>query len=447
MRVFSTKKILFNLAWLSFITLFACRTDFDEIRHSDGNANFARVVAIGGSHLAGYADRALYLEAQSNSIPAILASRFQFTNGGPFIQPLVKPGVGIGVVGNSKYVFKWEQHSCEAKFTLRSLPLATTGDLSNYNWSGNATRFNNLSVPNTRIKNITDQTYGNPSPFVGNPLYARFASNPGSSTMSGDALLANPTFAIVWLGMEDIYNYARTGGNEGGDSITLGARFDLLLNNQLEELESQSASGVVLNIPALESVPFFTATAYNGLNLDQAKATQLNALYAMVDSTIKFTAGLNPFVIADPGVPSGRRQIKEGEYILITMPSDSIICHGLGSTVPISGRYVLDSSEVSKIKNAIITYNSSITIAAINHAFVVADINALFKQLENGMMFNGVHYSTKYPEGGVFSTDGIHLSQRGSAIVANEVISTINLLFSAKIPKADVNFYDGIVFP
>ena len=429
------------------LTASACKTSFDEVRFSDGSADFTRVVAVGGSHLAGYSDRALYREAQSNSIPSILATRFAFANAGPFVQPLVNPGPGIGINGNAKYTLQYVAEPCGNGNTVLALPSAPSGDATNLNWIGNLSLFNNLAVPNTRIKNITDQTYGNPSPFLGNPLYARFASNPGSSTITGDALQQNPTFTIVWLGMEDVFNYARSGGREGNDSVSQASRFDLLLTNFASEIASVGAGGIILNIPDIDAFPFFTHIRYNGLTLDAAAAQQLNNLYASVDTSIQFSSGSNAYVIADTTLPTGRRQILPGEFILLSTPVDSINCQGWGTTVPIPGRYVLDASEVLKVRNAIINYNSSITVAAISNGFAVADISSLLTKLKSGVRFNGVTYSTAHLKGGVFSTDGFHFSQRGSALIANEVIDVINIAFSSKLPKADVNLYDGIIFP
>jgi hypothetical protein len=425
----------------------ACKTSFDDIKYTEGSADFTRVVAVGGSHFAGYSDRALYVEAQSNSIPAILATRFAYAGGGTFVQPMVNAGVGIGNSGNARYTLQIKPDPCSTGNIVVPLPIAATGDNTNYNWLGNSVVFNNLSVPNTRIKNVTNQSFGDPSPFLGNPLYARFASNPSSSTISGDALLVVPTFVMVWFGMEDVYNYARLGGEQGGDSITTAAYFDLLYNNLVMELATSHPGGVLLNIPSIDAFPFFTEVGYNSLLLDQAKATQLNNLYASVDTLIKFSAGYNPYVIEDPNVASGRRFIEEGEYILLSTPIDSINCQGWGTTLPIPGRYVLTAPEVLKINNAVIAFNSSITIAAATNNLLLVDIQKSMEKFRSGVVFNGVSYSTKYLSGKIFSTDGFHFSQRGSALIANEIVEGINNFYNAKLPKADVNSYDGIVYP
>lgn len=438
-----------NIAVFLIISLIAgaCKTSFDDIKYSDGNADFSRFVAIGSSYFAGYSDKALYYESQSASIPLILSSRFSFVGGGAFLQPLVKPGVGIGLDSNSKYVLKLVASPCLGISNLVAQPIAATGDASNFNWLGNALHYNNFSVPFTRIKDVTSQDYGNPSPFLGNPFYSRFANNPATSTITGDALLTNPTFVAIWMGIDDVLRYAATGGNQGGDSITTASYFNTLYTNLVSEMTAQNESGVLLNIPSLNSIPFFTAVKWNGLTLDAARATQLTALYSGVNNAITFIPGNNPYVIADANQASGFRQIHSNEYILLSVARDSINCYGWGTTVPIPEKYVLTDNEVVAINNAINAFNNTIFTQAANKGLAYADINSLFKSLESGIKFNGLNFTIDYLNGGAFSTDGYNLSQRGAAIISNEVLNAINRQYRSKIPLVDVNSYPGVSFP
>jgi len=43
--------------------------------------------------------------------------------------------------------------------------------------------------------------------------------------------------------------------------------------------------------------------------------------------------------------------------------------------------------------------------------------------------------------------DGVHPTDRGYAIVANEFIKTINQKYGSSLPLVDVTVYKGIVFP
>lgn len=429
------------------LSCLSCKTSFDEITYSDGNADFSRVVAIGSGYLAGYSDQALYREAQANSIPALMAGRFSVVGGGNFAQPLVNSGVGVGLKANSKWVLEFKNASCNNQSYFAPSPAAANGDLANYTWLGSAVSFNNISVPGTKMADLTDQSYGDPSLFLGNPLYARFASNPGTSTMAGDALLSVPSFFIAWLGMEDVYDYAMSGGDEGKDSITDAAVFSSRFTSLLNSLTAQDASGIVANIPLPTGFPFFTAIGYNDLVLTAAEADELNVLYATVDPTIQFVAGNNRFVIADSSVATGRRQIEEGELILLSVPADSLICFGLGRTVPIPAKFVLDADEVFEITNAIVAYNTAIQNYCIANNIAMADMRNFFNTLSTGYVFNGANYSTEYLSGGAFSVDGFYPSQRGAALMANQFLRVINSFYSAKIPLVDVNSFPGIAFP
>jgi hypothetical protein len=56
-------------------------------------------------------------------------------------------------------------------------------------------------------------------------------------------------------------------------------------------------------------------------------------------------------------------------------------------------------------------------------------------------------YSNQFITGGFFSLDGIHPTPRASAIVANAFIKAINAQYGASVPLANVNDYNGVVFP
>ncbi|HMT28846.1 MAG TPA: hypothetical protein PKD91_06160 [Bacteroidia bacterium] len=430
-----------------FMGLAACQTSFDEINYMDGRADFSRFVSVGGGYMAGYADNALYREAQMNSAPALMASRFSLVGGGIFTQPMINPGPGLGLHGNSKYVLMNTIDPCGTKLILEAHELYDTADVTNYNWLGNAVPFNNLAVPGARIDDLFKQSFGDPSPFLGNALYSRFASNPSTSTVAGDALLINPTFTAIWTGIEDIYNYALGGGDQGYDSLTKPVSFSEKFDDLIAQIIPVNSGAVIANIPSLNTIPAFTAIPWNGLVLDAATAANLNAQYAIVDPTISFVAGENRFVIADASMPTGRRQISNGEYILLSVPRDSLVCAKWGTTTPIPARYIIDAGEAGKINNAVAGYNNVILQAAAAGNFAIADMNTVFRTLKSGIVFNGVNYSTQYLKESAFSTDGFYLNQRGYAFVANEFLNAINKSYGSNLPSVDVNSLPGIVFP
>jgi hypothetical protein len=49
--------------------------------------------------------------------------------------------------------------------------------------------------------------------------------------------------------------------------------------------------------------------------------------------------------------------------------------------------------------------------------------------------------------GGAFSLDGINLTSRGYALLANETIRVINSFYGSTVNPIDVNKFNGVSFP
>ena len=161
-----------------------------------------------------------------------------------------------------------------------------------------------------------------------------------------------------------------------------------------------------------------------------------------------FTEGANYFVIEDQAVPLiKRRQLKAGELLLLTVPQDSIRCGGWGSLKPIPARYVLDATEIGNIQSATSTFNRIMMEKALEKNLAYVDMNSYMKTLASGILFNGVTFTPTFVTGGAFSLDGVHLTPRGYALAANEMIRTINSKYGCSVPRIDVNTYGGLKFP
>lgn len=444
-----------NIISLSILALVAgCKPEIEEPKPTSGDADLTRFVSIGGSFTAGYSDEALYLEAQQNSYPAILSKSFAEAGGGEFKQPLVNAGVGMGENGNAKYVLGYGSYSCTSENILMAKPAAAIGDASVFNSPiGNNGPYNNLGVPGMRSFNVNDQYFSNTDPQLGNPYYARFAKNPGSSTILSDAVAQNPTFFSFWVGLEDLLGFTLNGG-DNSDSVTSLAYYNYNIDNIVNSLSSTAQQGVIANIPDPSEFPYCTTVPYNGLVLTSAQATELNSIFASIDNTIHFAAGNNAFIIADASRPSNMRQIKSNEYVLMSVPLDSIKCASYGSfdiaksiAKPLAGKYVLDEAELSLIRSRVISYNDKLESIAATYNLAFADIYDLFRRLSANISFNGNTFTEQYISGGMFSLDGVHLTAKGNALVANEFIKAINSTYGASLHEADVNAYPGIKFP
>lgn len=426
----------------------SCKPNIEPEKPSKGDgADFSSYVAVGNSLTAGYADGSLYRSGQENSYPAILAEQFKTVGGGIFRQPLLPGEYGYP---SAKLVLGMHQGLCDSAASLSPIPytgaLDTVGSSTNiFNSSG---PFNNMGIPGIRCIDFVIPGYG----FL-NPYAKRMFVSPTGSRPVDEVMVAKPTFFTLWIGSNDVLGYATSGGEQapatlgGTNKISDVDQFNAAYDSVLSNLRRSGAQGVLLNIPDVTSIPFSTTIPAKGLTLTKNDANLLNNAYNALGGFIRFNEGANYFIIEDSTVPTKFRHIKDGEYILLSTPQDSIKCKGWGTKKPIPGRYVLTADEVAKIKTATAAFNNIIYLMARRENLAMVDMNAYLKTLQTGIIFNGASFNASFVSGGAFSLDGVHLTQRGYALVANQIIMAINNKYKATIPMVDVNKYKGIQFP
>src|SRR5262249_49848030 len=187
-----------------------------------------------------------YRKGQELSIPALLARQFSLVGGSNFSQPLMQDDYGLGL--NPK---PWEgmyltkkvlgyRTDCEGETGL--FPLSSSiASASALGYLSTVTgTINNLSSPFLKIEDMFSPQAGTSS---GNIFYHRFARNPGVSTVLSEVDSSHATFFTVWVGMEDIYDYARNGGYN--KTILPPAQFETYLDSLLGTLTANGAKGVI----------------------------------------------------------------------------------------------------------------------------------------------------------------------------------------------------------
>ncbi len=104
------------------------------------------------------------------------------------------------------------------------------------------------------------------------------------------------------------------------------------------------------------------------------------------------------------------------------------------------------SSELEQAAGAIQQYNATIENTAASAGFTVVDINQIFAETfntfqssggEDGYQTNGLNL--RPVPGELFSFDGVHPTNRGSAVIANETIEAINEAYGANIERINVS--------
>ena len=464
------KKIFLIL--LSFAVFAACERKIDEFAPDANSLDFSKFVSVGNSMTAGYSDGALYASGQVNSIPNIMAGQFKTVGGGNFIQPLIgtEEGVGFqitpyGPYFTTKMALKIVSgKNCDGTpdgiYSLKPALFDETADQATLAGQIQARPtdpgpYNNMGVPGATVQTLFYPGYGS---ALGNPYFARFASNP-LATVIGDAVVQQPTFFSLWIGNNDVLGSALAGTDVLATPVDTFAKYYNLAVGALMA-SGKSPKGVVANIPYVTSIPFFNTISkslpYNSVVLDAYQAAGLNQLYGMYGHPeIVWHEGQNPFVIT---TTTGEWvQMQEGDQFLLTLPTDSLKCRGMGiadQTVgpipkpyPIPGKYVLQKSEMDNLDKRVEDFNEIIRTAAATYNLALVNMNSYMQYFASGMSFDGIKLSTTFVTGGLFSTDGIHLCPRGNAVAANYFIDAINTKYGSKIPEVSVGSYSGLVFP
>lgn len=469
------KKLLFIILSVAFLA--GCDKKIDEYPASSNGVDFSNYVAIGNSLTSGYCDNALYLSGQQNSYPNILATQFQTVGGGAFRQPLIGTEDGVGftpIPGGLYYYTKLAlkivpDKDCQGNPTgTASLKPAVVVDNPDQNTLKQqlfspptvAGPYNNMGVTGATVQSIFYNRLGDPTPdgHPFNPYYVRFASSVNASILQ-DAMTQQPTFFSMWIGNYDILQSAVAGTDQLLTPADTFAKYYPLAVGAMVN-SGKKPKGVLANVPDITSIPYFTTISaslpYNSVVLDSAQAAGLNILYTMYGHPdIHWQVGQNPFVYVKSD--GSWAQMKQGDLLLLTIPTDSIKCKGMGvadptavplpKPYPIAGKYILDMDEQVVIQTRIAAYNAVIASVAGTLNLALADMNAYLKLFKTGMVFDGVKFNTNFITGGLFSTDGVHLNPRGNALTANYFIQSINAKYGCSIPQADITKFKGVIFP
>ena len=311
-------------------------TPVEPLPPDAGAADFTKFVVIGNSLTAGFQANALFDLGQMNSVGNILSQQFATVGGGEFIQPEINHEVGYNSLFSDLSDPNPANWVVKGRLILAGdppLPAATDSDLMavpipsvNPGFIYSGSPVNNFSVPGillgqALIPQTGDWSLFGQDPRV-NPFYARFASNPGTSTIIGEAASAGGTFFLMWLGSNDVLLYAATGAS-GLAPLTSPSDFAFQYGAALSIMTTDpNIQGVVANVPDIESLPYFKLVPWNSITFEEGdptidlinnsdQVTGYNAAMAGAASfglisqeeavlrTIQFAAGANGVLVVD----------------------------------------------------------------------------------------------------------------------------------------------------
>ena len=436
------KSILTYILGTCVVTLFsACKPEFKQEENSPGSIDATSFVMIGGGSVSGFMDDALYFEGQKNALAQLIAQQLELVGGKEIHQPYVSQGSnGLSLEGNARFKLNYRT-DCKDISALSPVRAAASGDLSILNdvlYNGQKP-FGNFGVPDLRLLQVNEAGYGTQNGFFGRIMSA------ASASVLSDALAANPTFFALYLGVEDVLSYAKSGGKNNSELPSL-SEFQTAYEEIVNAFIGLGCKGAISLIPDVTQMPYFTTIPYNGLTLDAENAQTLNNIYNPLD--FYFEVGSNPFMIEDGNANQfGIRQILEGEKLLLSLPLDSVKCNQMGTLFPIRNEFVLTLEEIAFIQTRIQGYNSIITTIANQHNLALVRADAFYDKLQSGFMYNGVSMSSTFVSGGAYSLDGIYFNAKGNALLANEFLKAINIRYNSTIPALNAGYFNATIFP
>lgn len=482
--------------------------DVADITPTSGEADFSNYVALGNSLTAGYRDGALYLDGQMESYPNIIAGQMKKAGGGDFTQPLLSTNEGgLSFMGNTIQASKLyiSDFTNGTPNIQRVNGGASTESLAILEGKGT---YNNMGVPGAKVAHLLAPNYGNMAGLatkMANPYFVRFASSPSTSVIA-DFKNKKPSFFSLWIGNNDALLYALAGADSSKETLTPVEQFRTYYTLLINEVKSTGAKGVIANIPDVTTIPSLTTVPYNPINsivlgkgnvaVGEANIDLLNKgilgplkqiltrLGAGDRIELLSKTGNNPLLIKDESltdlsvqitqvasqVPELKslagtlgalygqaRHTKKTDLIpLTTRGVIGSIATGLpenigtkGIAYPLEDEYVLTSTEIKEISETIAQYNTIIKDAANANGYAFVDANAKMVELSknSGLVYNGTNYNASFVSGGAFSLDGVHLTGRGYAVIANEFIKAINAKYNSTLFQVNPNNYSGVKFP
>jgi phospholipase/lecithinase/hemolysin len=351
-------------------------------------ADLSRLVVVGDSLSAGYQNGSLLDVQQPHGYASLVAAQAGVpltlpliaAPGLPNVFQLVSPGPPPVILRAPGVSIGRDDFSAQA--TDLAVPGANVQDAL-------------TTRPDFPIDSLTDLVLGLPGLFGG----------VSKSQVEWAETLA-PTTIIVWLGNNDALSPATQGD---ASLLTPLTDFQASYTEVMSRLSATGATLVAANIPDVASIAFLTPA--------EKVAASIGLPLSVIGPVLGIGAG--DFVVPD------------------AFPHISAILNGL-EPGPLPGNLVLDAGEVATIRAAVREYNAFIAAQAQAHGAALVDIHALVDQLhDKGLVAGGQRLNLDFL-GGLFSLDGIHPTNTGYALFANEFIHALNTRFAAGIPPVSV---------
>ncbi len=385
----------------AFVGLAGCAL-YDRLTGTGGTTSstpgFATTVVIGDSLSAGYQNGSLLDSQQPNGWASLVAKQANFSLALPLIASPGVPAVLELVSVGPPPVIQQASGVSIGRTNPATQPqdLAVPGHLL-YDVINTAP----VLVPTSDEELITDLVLGFP---LGD-----------TKSQMNEAIALKPTAIFVWAGSNDALQADESGSPS---SMTPVATFTQEFTQLLSTLHSQTkARLIVANIPDVTAIPYLTPAA----TVIATVATQTGLSQAQAAADLGLADGDLVNATGESEVETAIGQIKQGQ-----------------APTPLTDSGFLNASEIAQVQTTIDAYNSAISQQVTAVGGVLVDIHSYFQTLESGITINNHNASTAFL-GGLFSLDGVHPTNTGYALIANQFIDALNSNAKTNITQVNVS--------
>ncbi|MFL6429405.1 MAG: SGNH/GDSL hydrolase family protein, partial [Acidobacteriaceae bacterium] len=381
-----------SLIFLALIALDGCGSsspDTTATAPGSGSTNpFTSVVFLGDSLMAGYQNGSLLDTQQPNGFANLVAQQAKFSIILPLIAPPGAPPVLKLVSAGFPPVIESSGGTTSGRDngTQQATDLAVPGQ--------NLHDLMNRAPTVTPITDddiITDLVLGYPAGNTNTQLQA--------------AVALKPSTIFLWIGNNDALVADEAGS---ANPMTPLTDFSADYAQLITTVKGTGAHLMLANIPDVTVIPYMTPATI----------------------VINYVAGKTGQPAANIGTALG---LSDGDLVNVQGLDDveaELSAYPQGSSIkPLGDSDVLTAAERVVVQSVISSYNQVIQQQVSAAGGTLVDMHSYFASLAAGLTIDGQNATTAFL-GGIFSLDGIHPTNTGYALLANQFIAATNTAFT-----------------
>ncbi len=435
------KMILVGTLIFVLVLISACTLNEPRITSTTVNKNekalLSRLMGIGDDIMAGYQSAALVEPHQRNDFLALIARQGETPN---FQQPYIHyPGLGSeSYAGYGILELKYLDNP-ETPNTVVPDPVIDAIPFSDYPDFDPTTNpfiddsvkfwpypYNNLAVPGIYVDDVlhavsklrSRSKSGLLDVILRNPLPDPY----GFMSAFEQLKVFHPSLVLCWIGTYDILSYAMYSAiNPVTSPPTSKEDFARYFSELMDSLKSTKAAVVVANIPDILDMPYFNTVS--------------RFVIDTVTNMPAKDANGNPIPL-----------VGTNESDLILLPAKAFVKRGYGlpssfpnsNGKPLPDDVILDPAEQQTVKDLIEGFNTVIDSVCLFRQIPVVDMHGFFKEINDGYSIAGLTVTNKFITGGFYSLDGVHPSDLGHALIANQWLQVINNTYRMSVPLVNI---------